>query len=528
MGTAVGLDFGTTNTVVTYIDNKGKARTFKQNGSPLVPSVLYFKSKSDYVIGVEAVSLSEKNFRAKVSSFKIQLNENDKKPYELKLDDGTDFKIMPKAAVKIFLNKLMRTVQENLIKRFGAEDGIIDRAVITVPTKFKDPAYNAIKTAAASAMNLNPSKIKLIYEPTAAAVAAQKDDDTDSENFLIYDFGGGTFDVSLLRKENNVFHQIDTDGDPDCGGDNLTEILAEQLLEWANEEYGTNFPYDADDFDEEFHKIEEIKYKENLAAIRKAAESAKILLSEMLEYTVTFQFWVSNTQNKNYIVDVSRIDFENMIREKIDSTAEKMRRVVDGERAKNAGGIDKIVLAGGSSQIPLIVEILKDKLGDFDIDFSDDVSTLISRGAAMLAQNIESVENVTAQKTTVQYGVSVTEGMQHGIFKTIIDEGLNLPCSGSSDFKLMEDNQRHLKIPYFERDIKNFPSAKKISDDGITQADILNIELPPNLKKDSTVVRIKFEVHKDFNLEFSAQVLTNGGEVVGEEKIQVHKDSNLF
>ena len=528
MGTAVGLDFGTTNTVVTYLDTKGKFRAFKQNGSPLFPSVIFFKSKDDYVIGETAKQLGEgKNSEAKISSFKTALN-NDNKPYILKLDDDTNLKIMPKAAVRFFLNKLMREVQEYLIKKFGAENGIIDRAVITVPTKFKDSACNAIKTAAASAMNLNPGKIKLVYEPTAAAVAAQRDEDTDATKFLIYDFGGGTFDVSLMQKENNVFKQIVTDGDPKCGGDLLTNILAKQLLEWANEEYGTNFPFDADDFDEELHGISEEKYKRNLVEILNSANKTKINLSEEKECSATFQFWISDEKNENYIVDVSRVDFENLIRKVINHTAEITQKIVDGADAKSVGGIDKIVLAGGSSQIPMIREILRDKLGKFDINYSDNVSTLISRGAAILAQNIESLENVTSQKTTMQLGISTTEGMQRGIFKTIIDKDLSLPCENESDFRLLKDNQSQLKISYYERDIKNFPDAKKIGDDGINQVDILNIDLPQGLKKDSTIVRIKFKVNKDSSLEFSAKVLSNDGKIIGEDKIKVSKDSDLF
>lgn len=528
MGTAIGLDFGTTNTVVTYHDNKGKFKTFKKNGSPLLPSIIYFKNRDDYAIGETAKQLGDgKNPKAMASSFKTELNK-DNKPYMLTLDDGTNLKVMPKAAVRFFLNKLIGEVQDHLIKKFGAENGIIDRAVITVPTKFKDSACSAIKTAAASAMNLNPGKIKLVFEPTAAAVAAQNDDDTDATRFLIYDFGGGTFDVSLMQKENNVFKQIVTDGDPKCGGDLLTKILAKQLLEWANEEYGKDFPFDEDDFDEELHGISEEKYKKNLYAILKTANETKIALSDEIECTATFQFWTSDTQNENYIVDVSRVDFENLIRKVINHTAEITQKIVDGAEAKAIGGIDKIILAGGSSQIPMIREILQDKLGNFNISYSGNVSTLISRGAAILAQNIESLENVTSQKTTMQLGISTTEGLQRGIFKTIIDKDLSLPCENESDFRLLKDNQVNLKIAYYERDIKNFPDAKKIGDDGINLVDILNIDLPQGLKKNSTVVRIKFKVNKDSSLEFSAQVLSNDGQIIGGDKIKIKKDSDLF
>ena len=527
MGTAVGLDFGTTNSVVSYGKSNGKLHTYKLNGSPLIPSVLYFKTKDDYFIGREALNLSEKNPAAKISGFKLKLNE-DNRPYQITLDNGTFFKVQPKAAVRMFLNKLMSQVQDYLVKKFGAEDGVIDRAVITVPAKFKNTAVTAIKTVAASAMNLKVNQIKLVYEPTAAAVAALSAEDSDAEKLLIYDFGGGTFDVSLIQKQNGVFKQIDTGGDANCGGDLLTDIFAEQLLNWANDEYGTNLPFDELDFDEDLHGISETNYKKNLQAIRKDANIVKENLSEELNVTSTFQFFTKDDESEGYIVDVSRKDFENLIREKINYTAEITRRIVEGDKAQEIGGIDKIILAGGSSQIPMIREILQEKLGRLDINYSDNVSTLISRGAAILAQNIETLENLTAQKTTLQLGIATTVGMQLGIFHTIIDEGQQLPCENFCELNLLEDNQRRLKITYYERDIKNFPDAVRIGDDGINYVDDLNVELPPNLRKSDTKVRIHFRVNKDSSMEFSAKVLLGDGSIVGENMMQINKSSDLI
>ena len=376
-------------------------------------------------------------------------------------------------------------------------------------------------------MGLNTAQIKLIYEPTAAAVAAHADEDNDSR-LLIYDFGGGTFDVSLIQKEGDVYKQIKTDGDPKCGGNLLTEILARNLLDWANEEYGTNFPYDQEDFDEEFNGISEHKYKANIAAIKREADRVKISLSEDDETPASFPFWTSDDASKDYIVDVSRKDFENMIRKKINHTAEITRRVVDSDEAAAIGGIDKIIIAGGSGQIPMIREVLRDKLGDFPINRSEDVSTLISRGAAILAKNIDALENITSQKTTVQLGISSTVGMSYGIFQTIIEEGRDLPCENSCDFRLMADNQERLKISYYERDIKNYPAATRIDDEGVTQVDELEIELPGGLKKADTVIKVTFAMQKDSSLEISAKVLNNAGQTVSEDKIKVNRVSDLF
>ena len=524
MAIAIGLDFGTTNSVVTYADEHGNLKTYRgAGGSPLIPSVIYFKTKDDYVIGRKAIGLRAKNFSGAISGFKIKLNEENV-PYSLVLEDGSKFKIMPGKVVQLFLNKLLRQVQDYLSKKI--DDATIDRAVITVPTKFSEAANRAIKNAAAKAMQLDVQQIKLVYEPTAAAVAALTDDDTNATRLLIYDFGGGTFDVSLMHRDGGIFKQIKTDGDPKCGGDLLTEILARNLLQWANDEYGTKFPWDDEDFDEDIHGLSQKNYRRNKETIIEAADEAKISLSEENETTAAFQFWISDGKNAQYLVDVSRKDFENMIRAKINHTAEITRRVVESAEAQALGGIDKIIIAGGSGQIPMIRAALKSKLGSLPINQSGDVSTLISRGAAMLAKNIETLEQVIAQKTTVQLGISSTAGMNYGTFQTIIDEGLNLPCESSCDFRLMKDGQRLLKLSYYERDIKNYPNASQIDDDGITQVDELEIELPLNLSKADTIVRVTFAVQKDSSLELSAKVLRNDGQTVGEEKINVSRVSD--
>lgn len=526
MGIAVGVDFGTTNSVVTYVEPNKKPRTYKPIGSPLIPSVIYFKTRDDYCIGQKAVAMSAKNFAGAISGFKTKLNEDDT-PYVLTLEDGSTFKIRPKFVVKLFLNKLLGDVQEYLLKKKDV-DATIDRAVITVPTKFKDTANAAIKTAASAAMQLSVGQIKLVYEPTAAAIAAQQDEDSDASRLLIYDFGGGTFDVSLIQKDDGVFKQVNTDGDPKCGGNLLTNILARNLLEWANAEYGTNFPWDVDDFDEDVHGISESKYRANLAAIVREADYAKISLSEEDDTSVTFPFWISDDDSENYIVDVSRKDFEHMIREQIDHTAKITQRVIDSAEAKEVGGIDKIIIAGGSGQIPMIRQILQDRFGNLPINRSEDVSTLISRGAAILANDIKTLEENILQKTTVQLGISSTEGMGYGIFQTIIDAGLTLPCENSCNFRLMEDGQRRLKIFYYDRDKKNYPHATRIDDEGITQVTALEMELPPGLKKADTVVTVTFSVQKDSTLEISAQVFTGNGQAVTSNKIKVNKGSDTF
>lgn len=525
MGIAIGLDFGTTNSVAAYADDTGRIKIFRQNGAPLIPSVIYFKTKDDYIIGQAALALGERNSGGRVSGFKVKLNNPEHKFDEIIFEGGETFRLNPKTAVKLFLNRLIGQLQEYLIKKFGADEGIINRAVITVPAKFSSPANQAIKAAAASAMNLSIDQIKLVYEPTAAAVAADNSEDT---KFLIYDFGGGTFDVSLIQKFRGAFNQIITDGDPNCGGDLLTAILAQYLLHLANREFKTNQPWDELDFDEKFHGVDESEYRKNLSAILKEAARIKISLSEETGVTATFPFYTAKNQSREFVTEISRADLESLIRENINRTAEITARVVESEAAKKIGGVDKIILAGGSSQIPMIREVLKNKFGGMKIVYSEEVSTLIARGAAILAQNISSPEILTSHVTAVQIGVASTDGLQYNTFQTIIPADTKIPCENSCDFKLLEDGQRHLEIAYYERDIKNFPKARRIDDDGVKLVDVLQIDLPAGLKKADTTVKIIFSVSSDLSLDLAAKILLRDGNVLGEGALKVQKASDLF
>ena len=496
MGIAIGLDFGAVNSVVSYVDATGGLKTFRQGDSALIPSAIDFDGE-------------------KISGFKTKLN------------DGEDIfvagkKLKPKFATKIFLNQLMAQVQEFLIKKFGAAEGLIDRAVIAVPAKFSDAANRAIKIAAASAMNLSANQIKLVYEPTAAAVAAQRENFSDASNFLICDFGGGSFDAALIQHSFGVFKQIDTDSDSNCGGENLTQLFAQYLWILANDEFGTDFPWDDSDFDEDFHGLSELEYEQNRGEILKAAENLKISLSAENFVAVEFPFNVAENLSKNFSAEIPRALFEELIRETVIHAAEIARRVA------NSGKVDKIILAGGGSQIPLIRRVLRDNFLNLAVNYSAEVSTLISRGAAILAQNIDSLESRVAHKTAVELGVASTSGLQYNIFRAIIAAGVDIPCENSCDFKLLEDNQRRLEIACYERDARNFPRARRIDDDGIRLVDVLQIDLPAGLKKSATRVKVFFRVESDTGLNFSAAVTSIDGDEIGGGNLQVHRASDLF
>lgn len=160
------------------------------------------------------------------------------------------------------MNKLIRGIEERLIKEFGPIDGYIEKVVITVPAKFSSSEKEAIRKAA---QNAGLKTAKLAAEPTAAAIAYQNDIGEDESNqekaVLVYDFGGGTFDVSVIQKENGKFKEIATNGDKDLGGNKLTACIAEEILNRINDDYGMEMPFDEEEFDEEICEMSRETYE---------------------------------------------------------------------------------------------------------------------------------------------------------------------------------------------------------------------------------------------------------------------------
>lgn len=527
LGKAIGIDFGTTNTVVSYRDKNNNLRALRYDGSFLIPSVLYFKSKEDYYIGTRAKGMMKLKPDAGVDNFKSLLGVRGK--YRVTADNGDQFPLVASKAVEYFLNKVIKGVEDRLIREFGPTEGVIDRAVITVPAKFNDTEIFSIKYAAMRAMGIQGMQnLRLVYEPTAAAVAAQQFEPAAVSTVLIYDFGGGTFDVSVLKKENGKHHQIETDGNKKLGGNDLTNIVAEELLRRINDEYGTEFPIDENEFDEDYHNISLDEYTRNMTNIRTLANTVKEDLSQSEEEEIDLTIFVTNNKSEIFESYLSREELEDLIRDKINETVEMTDRVLHRPKVEALGEIDNIVLAGGSAQIPLIRDLLEKKLNR-PVKRGNDIDKMISFGAAILAEDIGKNDIQTQQMTSVQIGVAVTQGVMFHRFKKIIPEDAPLPCENSADFNLMHDGQRSLKIAYYEYDVKNYPDAKFVVDDGIQEIDVLNIEnLPAGLDKDDTIVRVTFRVNADGGIDFKAAVLNGSGEEIGGGALTVKKESDLI
>ena len=523
MGKEIGIDLGTTNTVVSYVNKNGKLRQLRYDNEKIIPSVIYFHSQNEYFIGSKAKKFLEQNPEAGVKNFKTTMGDSEK--HEIIPEEGKPFSLRSREITKLFLNKIVRGMENKLIKEFGIADGCIDHAIITVPAKFSSTQKGETRRAAREA---GLDNVKLFAEPTAAAIAYEdsQGDEIDDSVILVYDFGGGTFDVSIIQRKHNTFEEIAAGGDKYLGGNILTEKLVEEVLELVNQDNGMEMPINEEDFDEDEQGISFTHYRLNMSEIRRATNLVKERLSEEEEATEHCNIWLPGEESILHKIVFTREELENYIRDYVDRTIQITINTIKEARDKGIENIDQIVLAGGSSNIPLVKERLEECLQNQEVVFCDDVDTLISRGAAVIARK----NNIVSKGiTNVQMGIAAREGLQFAKFQTIIPEDEPLPCTRKRIFWLSEDNQQKLNIEYYERDIKNYPKAARITDNGIEQIDTLIIDnLPSNLKADDTMVEVEFTAQKDGNLDIHVDLKDKSGvQIAHSDKINCVKKSDL-
>lgn len=521
-GKEIGIDLGTTTTIVSYTGKKsGKLKQLKYDGEKLIPSVLYFHSESEWDIGANAVTQMQMHPLAGVANFKSRLSDHEFR-YEVTAENGDHFFLKPREAVKRFLQKIVKGMEETLLKEFGAMGGTIERAVITVPAKFLMTAKNATKRAARDC----GIEVKVTKEPTAAAtdyLHNYSEFDKSGTAILVYDFGGGTFDVSVVERQQDSFKEIATGGDNSLGGNLLTERIVAYLIERIEERYAVSFPEDAEDA-EELEGAAHLEYQMNMAEIQRKANQMKEALSEENEVEKDLQL-TFNGEQKIFETYLSREEFEEMIRPDIERTVDIVQRTLDKAAEKGIERIDTVVMAGGSSNVPLARTALKQKLPHLEIDPATNATFLISRGAALLAERVEKLEHI-AQITNTQIGTVAKEGMVFNKFQMLIAENTPLPASGSRTFILDHDGQKEYKIPYYEYDVDNHPGMTRTDQDGMEQVDILAVELPEGLKRADTEIEVQFEMQLDGSIEIKAVTKDTAGTVINDKKLKIKHETD--
>ena len=526
MGKEIGIDFGTTNTVVSYYNKKDRLRQLKYEGKSIIPSVIYFKSKEDILIGSAAKKKLQflKN-GAGVDNFKPQIGNSER--VEIVTEDGETLRLRYREIAAYFLNQVIHGVEEKLLREFGPDEGCLDRAVVTVPAMFNDKERSATKRAVKEA---GIQEVKLVAEPTAAAVAYEEDrnEHTPNATVLVYDFGGGTFDVSIIQENHGQFKEIARGGRKDLGGNDLTEKIFNKLWQDFNKQYGLELPIEDDEFDEDYYHFSVDDYRKNKMELWEGANNLKEDLSEVDEAETTLNVFTAPGESELYTVSLSRDELNQLIEPEIDETVQSTLKTMDEARDRGVTEVDQVVLAGGSSNIPLVSEKVGEALQSQDVMYGDNVSTLISRGAAIFAKQYKDIDSLTQPITNVDLGVIVTDGVQYQKFNTIIPAGTDLPCQKSCKFRLLRDGQQKLEINYYERDCKNYPRASRVGDDGIELIDTLVIDsLPAGLKKNDVTIEVTFCAQKDGTLDMDVALTDPQGHVISQGAMKYQKKSDF-
>lgn len=452
--------------------------------------------------------------KAKVESVRtLSLDElKSEKSHKVSQDKQHVIYITPKDATR----RLLKYIREESQREIGEE---VQKAVITVPANFNQAQIGMVKNAGELA---GFEEIKIQKEPVAVGFAYALDDSYD-KTILVYDFGGGTFDVSLLKISDKSMTVIDTNGDPNLGGKDITRKVIELIYEKLIADIDINI----DMYEFEASGLLKSDFVANERAIWNEAEKLKIDLSKYESSGIELANLVTTAdgQTVNFHCELTRKQFEDEIAEIRKKSLDIVKDLINGSGVEKSK-IDEIVMAGGSSSIPSIRDSLRDTLG-IEPKMNIDSSIVISLGAA-----IEAMRN-WSNSDTVQEIISFNEHALHdfgiGIkdfkFNVLIPANSALPISETRDYMTEKDGQESISLNIFQRKTC-YPDAKKTHDNGIDFIDSLTISGLPNSKVGELKVRVTFELTKDDTLSLQVKIINENGEVYIEDGTQVTRASD--
>ena len=410
----LGIDLGTTNSAFAVMEGDEPEIIANAEGDRTTPSVVAFADDDERLVGKPAKNQAVQNPDRTIQSIKRHMGEDG---YTVEIGDE---EYTAEQVSAMILQKIKRDAEEYL-----GDD--VEKAVITVPAYFNDKQRQATKDAGEIA---GFEVERIVNEPTAASMAYGLDDESD-QTVLVYDLGGGTFDVSVLDLGGGVYEVVATNGDNDLGGDDWDEALIDHL---------------ADEFQND-HGIDLREDRQALQRLKDAAEEAKIELSNKKETTVNLPFITATDSGPVHLEQsVTRATFEKLTADLIERTADPTEQALS-DAGYSKGDIDEVILVGGSTRMPQVQEKVEELVGQ-EPKKNVNPDEAVALGAAVqggvLSGDVDDI--VLLDVTPLSLGIEV----KGGLFERLIEKNTTIPTEESKVFTTAADNQTSVNVRVFQ------------------------------------------------------------------------------